>query len=220
MKKILLLTVSVIISVVTLFAQSARFGVNGGFTFANMIYKEGKEKENSTSKLGLSLGFITDIPIGSNFSFQPGVNFVEKGAELKETEGTFTFQASSRMYYIETPFNVIYKIHLKKDHLFFGAGPSAAYAFKGKTKYKYSNGTETESGEERIKIGNKDDDELKPFELALNIIGGYEFSNGLQLAANYNRSLNNLLPGDNENSSLRNSYFGIKIGYMFGRKNK
>lgn len=220
MKKFLLLTVSVILSVVTLFAQSARFGVNAGFSFANIIYKDGKEKENTTSKIGLSLGIITDIPIGSNFSFQPGLNFVEKGAEMKETAGTTTFQASSRMYYIEAPLNVIYKIPLKKDHVFFGAGPSAAYAFKGKTEYKFSNEIETESGEENIKIGNKDDDDLKPIELAFNIIGGYEFNNGLQIVANYNRSLNNLLPGETENSSLRNSYFGIKIGYMFGKRNK
>lgn len=205
---------------VTLFAQTPRFGINGGFSFANMTYKEGTEKENTTSKLGLSLGFITDIPIGSNFSFQPGLNFVEKGAELKETEDIYTFQASSRIYYMEAPLNVIYKIPFKKDHLFFGAGPSAAYAFKGKTEYKYSNEIETESGEETIKIGNKDDDDLKPFEVGFNIIGGYEFNNGLQLAANYNRSLNNLLPGENEKASLRNSYFGIKIGYMFGRKTK
>lgn len=222
MKKILLITVILILSSATVMAQSPKFGLNAGISLANMNYKAGDEKENADSHIGLNIGFVIDLPIGSNFSIQPGLNFIQKGVKEKETDGNFTAELTSRINYLEVPLNLIYKAPLKKGHLFFGAGPSAAYALNGKAVYKYTDTdmNETETEEEKFQFGNKDDDDLKPFDLGINIMGGFQLKSGVFIAINYNRSINNLLPGNPENETLRNNYFGFKIGCMFGKKNK
>ncbi|MBK8089476.1 MAG: PorT family protein [Chitinophagaceae bacterium] len=219
MKKILTLTVTLIIIALAVKAQSPRFGFNSGIALANMSYKDEDGKEKSDSRIGLNAGIMVDIPIGHNLSIQPGINFIQKGAKEKETEGTYSMEASTRINYLEVPVNFVYKAPVKKGHLFIGAGPSAGYALKGNVKTKFSDGQTTETEENKIYIGNKDDDDLKPFELSMNVLGGYEFNSGFQIAVNYNRSLNNLLTGDTGSSSLRNSYFGIKIGYLLRKRN-
>jgi hypothetical protein len=203
-------------------AQSPKFGFNAGISLANMEYKAGDEKDKTDYRVGLNMGVVIDIPVGSNLSIQPGINFIQKGVKEKETDENFIAEMSTRINYLEVPLNLIYKAPLKKGHFFFGAGPSAAYALNGKAEYKYTDTdlNETETEEEKFNFGNKDDDDLKAFELGLNIVGGFQLKSGIIIAINYNRSINNLLPGNVENASLRNSYFGFKIGYMFGRQNK
>jgi hypothetical protein len=219
MKKIIILTVILSISAVIVKAQSPRFGFNAGISLADITYKDGI-KVKTDSRVGLNIGAVMDIPVGSNFSVQPGVNFIQKGAKEKQSDGTNTEEYSSIINYLEVPLNIVYKAPIKKGHIFLGAGPSAGYALNGKVVYKYTGPDGSETSKEKYSIGNKNEDDLKPLELGLNVMGGYEFRSGLLIAINYNRSLNNLLPGDVENESLKNSYFGFKIGYMFGKKNK
>lgn len=217
MKKILTMTAALIMSVIAADAQSPRFGFNSGIAVAKVAIKYEDEKEKANSRIGLNVGMLIDIPVGHNFSVRPGINYIQKGYKQKEKDENYTMEASMLLNYLEIPLNMVYKAPVKKGHLFIGAGPSAGFALSGKVKTNSSDGQYEEKEEYNIEIGNKDKDDLKPFELSLNILGGYEFSSGIQLSINYNRSINNLLPGDAESASVRNSYFGIKVGYMFKR---
>ncbi|MEQ1798140.1 MAG: porin family protein [Lacibacter sp.] len=214
MKKSLTFTAALIISTVAVKAQSPRFGFNSGIAIANVAIKYDDEKEKADYRIGLNIGMMVDIPAGHNFSVQPGINYVQKGLRQKETDGNYSMESNLLLNYLEIPLNLVYKAPVKKGHLFIGAGPSAGFALKGKARSTSSDGQYVDKEEYKIEIGNKDEDDLKPFELSLNILGGYEFSSGIQVAVNYNRSINNLVPGDAGSASFRNSYFGIKVGYL------
>lgn len=218
MKKTLLMAVAITMYALDMQAQSPRFGINSGIVIANVSFKDDSGKEKGVSRIGLNLGLLIDVPVGSNFSFQPGVNFVQKGFQEKETGIDYSDEIKTRLNYIETPLNLVYKVPFKKSHFFFGAGPSAAFALNGKSAYKSTDGVTTQQDEENMKFGNSDEDDMKSFELAFNIIGGFEIKSGLQIAVNYNRSINNLLPGETDGATFRNNYFGVKIGYMLRRK--
>jgi hypothetical protein len=70
---------------------------------------------------------------------------------------------------------------------------------------------------EDINFGsNEDEDDYKPFEFSGNILAGYEFSNGVFVAANYNAGLSNIAVGGDSDNSLKNRYFGVKLGFKFG----
>jgi hypothetical protein len=85
-------------------------------------------------------------------------------------------------------------------------------------------------GSEEIKVkfdGEKNDGDLqnpddipeevhlKAFEFGGNVLAGYRFSNGLFIQANYNHGFSNISPDDN--SKVKNKYFGLGIGYFFNR---
>jgi hypothetical protein len=87
-----------------------------------------------------------------------------------------------------------------------GFGPYAAYAVGGKTK---NPDTDIEFGDQP--------DEWKRFDAGANLLAGYEFSNKLSFQLNAGLGLirlNNRADGDSK-SSVKNTGFGISLGYRF-----
>src|SRR5438105_4354966 len=105
MKKLFILTVIIVASHSIINAQTKRFGFTAGSVFAN--YKS-KLNDNLNSKTGLTAGILVDIPGGKHFSFQPAVNFVQKGAKDQETSGGVTSKGSLNVNCIEVPLNLLY----------------------------------------------------------------------------------------------------------------
>jgi hypothetical protein len=174
------------------FSQDIKFGIQAGTAIASQKAKQSGVSITSDSKVGFTVGAIADISIAENFTFQPGLNFTQKGSKFSISEGNGKF--------------------------FAGLGPVVNYGISGKSKMKMTGEGEVS---EDIKFGtNEDEDDLKPFEFAGNILAGYEFSNGVFVAANYNAGLSNIAVGGDSDNSFKNRYFGFRVGFKFGGAKK
>ncbi len=214
MKKLLFLTAVFTGIQLTSNAQNTRFGFTGGAVFANYNSKIDGESDKGKSKPGLTAGIMIDVPVSKNLSFQPAVNFVQKGAKHEETFGGVTEKVTIGVNCIEVPLNLLYNASGNTGNFFIGAGPSVAFALSG--KWKYDDGTNSLT--EDIKFGTGDDDLMKGFDLGANFLTGYCFPNGLLLSVNYNMGLSNLNPDVSSDGTLKSSYFGIRLGYLLKGK--
>jgi len=191
---------------VSAFAQSdVTYGVRAGVNFQNLNGKD-SDGDNLDNKLktGFNVGVNAEVPVGIDFYLQPGLLFSTKGAKY-DFQGVETTRTIS---YLELPVNFLYKPELGDGRLLLGFGPYAAFAVGGK-----------------IKGGNTDIDmdfgneigETKPFDAGANLLAGYEFSNNFSFQLNAGLGLINMYnrpQGDSE-SSLKNTGFGLSLGYRF-----
>ena len=197
-----LLMLMILLTSHSLSAQT-KIGLTAGASFANLKAKAESISITSDLKPGITAGLFIDVPLSSNFSFQPALNFVQKGGSFKDDFET----GKTTLNYLEVPLNFIYNTGTAEG-FFIGAGPAMAYGFSGKEK----------SGSEatKIKFGSGDE-ELKAFEFSANAIAGYRFAKGFMISANYNLGLTSLANADSEDGTLKNSYFAIKIGCLFNQ---
>lgn len=208
MKKFLFFAV-VLMSLNT-YAQNIQFGFTTGISIANYKSKVDGETESGKAKAGFTAGVFADIPIGKHFSFQPAVNFVQKGTKDEQAIFGVTSKYKITVNCIEVPLNFLYNTRGKAGNFFIGAGPSFAIAVGG--KLTYDDGTNKMS--EKLKFGSGDDDFIKPFDLGANFITGFSLNNGIMFSVKYNAGLNNLFPHGSDDGTLKSNYFGIKLGYL------
>ena len=193
-------------------AQKTSFGITTGPVFPSYKVKIESIAITSDIKVGFTAGVMSSIAMGKSFSFQPGLNFIQKGGTYEE-EGTTD---KTTLNYLELPFNFVYHTNSAKGKFFAGAGPSLSYGISGKDEW--DDGYYQETTE--IKFGSEDDDDLKQLEIGINVLAGYQLKNGLFFAANYNMGINNIMSESFEDykTSYHNRYFAIRIGYLFGKK--
>ena len=216
MKKTILIAVISIATLPVLNAQNARIGFTAGTVFANLTGKVDGKSESGKSKAGLTAGILVDIPVGKNFSFQPALNFVQKGTKDEETFMGVTEKTKIIMNAIELALNFLYNASSNTGNFFIGAGPSISFYASG--KIKFDDGTDVTSVD--IKFGsNKDEDDFKGMDFGANFLTGYRFPNGLQISGHYNAGLSNLFIGGSADGTLKSHYFGIKLGYLLKGKN-
>jgi hypothetical protein len=190
-----------------------RIGISAGPAFASITAKsEGISISSPKLKLGFTAGLFADAPLSSNFSFHPEVNFVQKGSIWKEGSEKDKLDIN----YIEVPMNFVYNV-TQHDGFFIGAGPSLGIAISGREKYTDKDYPENNSND-KITFGSSEDD-MKRTDFGANFLAGYKLAGGITIAANYNLGLGNIanksdVPEDD--GTVRNRYFSIKIGYMFG----
>lgn len=195
-------------------AQKITFGINAGLVSANTFIKADSEKVGGMgSRNEFTGGVAVTVPISKYFSFQPGVNFLQKGFKNDESATTLTLN------YIEVPLNILFNTHnnitdKKTDDFFFGIGPSFAFGTSGQFKLKTDSGT----FKENIKFGSSKNDNLKPFDCGANVVIGCQFFNNIFFSFNYNIGLSNLT--DEKEVRWRNNYLGFRAGYTFGGNKK
>jgi hypothetical protein len=217
MRKSILLSVATTIIFFSSQAQNARFGVTAGAAFANYHAKSDGENDNGSSKTGLTAGLFIDVPVSTHFSFQPAVNFVQKGTKDEQTDGGVTAKAKMTVNCLEVPLNFIYNSNGSSGNFFIGAGPSFAFSMSGKLKYEDDLGN---SFSETINFGSSEDDQMKGFDLGANFVAGYQFKGGILIAANINAGLSNLAIDKSNGDKLHSQYFGLRLGYQFKSKSK
>lgn len=191
--------------VVTAFGQKLTIGINAGVTSSSWKATVDNETETLGSRIGFTAGIVSAIPISSNFSFMPALNYVQKG--FKETMDDYKFEAV--LNYLELPLNFVYN----RDGFFVGAGPAISLGLSGKGKSTFNGQTD----EEDIEFGSGDD-EMKSTEFSANFLTGYQFKNGFLVSVNYNLGLSNLTNTSVDNEKITNRYFGFRVGYMFMKK--
>lgn len=187
-------------------AQRPKFGVHIGNSFSS--YRVSFESVSIISRIraGYTLGIVTDIPAGSNFSIMPGLNYVQKGGRIKSGQAE-DIQITN---YVELPLNVLCRIRSGDGKIVFGGGPSVSAGVSGKQKWE----AEGASGSEKITFGSGPDKDLKTVEAGINMMAGFIGGDGFMLTLSYNFGLSDLATTNDYSASYRNRYFGLRVGYM------
>lgn len=205
--KLLSATLVAVLLTGTIYAQTKpTFGIRAGINFQNLNGKDNSgDKLNNDLKTGFNIGANAEIPVGVDFYLQPGLLFTTKGTKFDISQVKTTWNIS----YLELPVNFIYKPELGDGKVLLGFGPYAAFALGGKTKV---GNVETD-----INFGSSDDDELKSFDAGANLLAGYEFSNKFSFQLNAGLGLVNIYnrPTNNSKATLKNTGFGVSVGYRF-----
>lgn len=203
-------TKTIVLAFATLFSTAViaqtgttTFGIRAGVNFTNITGKDFND-DNLDNKLktGFHAGVNAEIPVGIDFYLQPGVLFSLKGSKAESGDG------KTNISYIEIPVNFIYKPELGTGRVILGFGPYAAFGVDANTK----------NPDADIEFGDQPN-EMKRFDAGANLLAGYEFANRLSFQLNAGLGLvriNNRADIDN-NSSYKNTGFGISAGYRFGR---
>lgn len=217
-KKLLVLSIAGFFTL-PLFAQMTAnagrttFGLRAGVNFNTFNGKDAADNnlENNIST-GFHAGLNAEVPIGTGFYLQPGVLYSMKGAEYENG-------SQAKISYVEIPVNFVYKPTLGTGNMLLGFGPYVAFGIGG--KIEDANGNERD-----VKFKNKinvDDDftvsYLKKTDAGANLLAGYEFANKFSFQVNAQLGLVNINPEyselPNDNSKLRNTGFGLSLGYRF-----
>ena len=85
-------------------AQQSSFGFQAGATFASYKLKVESVSVTSKTKAGFTVGVVADVAMGKSFSFQPALNFLQKGGVLKQSGATDKQTYS----YLELPLNFVF----------------------------------------------------------------------------------------------------------------
>ena len=214
--KIKYLTLSAIMIFATIALQGQiGFGIHGGVNFQNLNGKDvnGEKLENDMIT-GYHAGISIQILFAPDFLFQPGLLLATKGAK----NFTGSIADKHKITYIELPLNLVYKPLLGKGHLLLGFGPYVAFGIGGK-------GT---SGSSDVELEFTKVVELtdpagvlyyKAFDAGANIFAGYELEGGIFVQLNTQLGMLKINPEDkrisNDKSSIKNTGFGLSIGYRF-----
>lgn len=199
------------------------FGVRAGLNMQNI---NGKDQDGDKVTLNLvprfHIGAVVDIPLATDFYFQPGLLFTTKGAKSDDEFLGVDMNVEYNLSYIELPLSFLYKPQLGNGHFFIGFGPYIAYGVGGKAKFDVAG----ISSEQDIKFESEYESlnpaqwkYFRPFDFGGNLFFGYQLENGLSLQLNTQLGLAKINPDNtafpDSDTELRNTGFGLSLGYNF-----
>ncbi|MBK8703079.1 MAG: PorT family protein [Saprospiraceae bacterium] len=195
------------------------FAILGGVNLQNLNGKdyEGDKLENDLI-IGFHAGLNAQIPIATDFYFQPGLLFSTKGAKNEFGQITSTFKLS----YIELPLNLVYKPALGSGYIMLGFGPYVGYGITGKSIVEGS-GNKIESDIEFTNTIEATDPiattYFKALDAGANFFFGYEMAMGVFVQLNAQLGLIKINPEDKRipegDTAVKNTGFGLSVGYRF-----
>ncbi len=216
----------------SLFAQAQKatdksggttFGIRAGVNFQNINGKDANDNKLSNDLLtGFNVGVNAEIPVATDFYFQPGLLFSTKGAKNSEVILGQTVKSSIRISYVELPLNFLYKPLLGTGHLLLGFGPYVALGVGGKATYESASGKVSEDIKFKKNVATTDPQNVayfKPMDAGASILAGYEFNNKLSFQLNAQLGMlkinSTYQGGSNDKTSAKNTGFGLSLGYRF-----
>jgi len=199
--------------------EKPSFGILGGVNFQNFAGKNNNDnKLENDMILCYHAGLNIQIPIAQDIYFQPGLLFTVKGSENTVLILTSKYNLS----YIELPLNLVYKGRLGNGYVMIGFGPYIGYAIMGKANFE-GGSVNIETDIEFQNLVESGDPiattYFKAFDAGGNIFGGYEMADGLFFQLNTQFGMIKINPEDNrypnDESVVRNTGFGLSLGYRF-----
>jgi hypothetical protein len=166
---------------------------------------EGKSLNPGIST-GINFGGSIDLPLTRNLSFQPALIFSAKGSVYK-TDST---EYSVSPIYAEIPLNLSYSFGWEAFKITFFAGPYFACGIGGNT-------LTTGGTFQNLSYGSGANDDLKRFDIGINIGGGFTIK-GFLICAQYGSSLTNISPDAKVDTEMKNKVIGITLISPFGEK--
>lgn len=174
---------------------SAQWGINGGCDFSSLT-----NCGESKIQTGFHLGATYDIPLNSNFYFQPGLLFTSNGFNFQTS--FYSEKKSVKMYALEVPLNFSFSPKLGKNFkLNTDLGLYMRYGLFGNKEFKYLDETIKESS---FVAYNRPDIGLN-FGLGL----GYK---RMALIGSYQLGLTN---AEKDISGMRHKKIRVTLRYLF-----
>jgi opacity protein-like surface antigen len=169
-------------------AQTIDFGVKGGINFSNF---NGSIVGVSTNNLtNFHFGFVTEFHLFENFSIQPELLYITKGAELKG----FDEQVKNELGYLALP--ILAKFYLTENGLSLEAGPQFSFLVNERN--------EIADGAKKMDLG---------------IVGGlgYQLTDNIFVQARYVAGLTKVYDGDTAGGTidLKHSVIMLSAGIKF-----
>jgi hypothetical protein len=213
------------------YAQNIRIAPEVGLNLSGVVNRINDDTRSYDLRPGLRAGGVLDIGLSRYVSFQPGLFYSQKGAKQEYTDviregnlsSEYEFNRTLALSYLEAPFNL--QVHLgprHRPHFFFGAGPYIAYTLSGRETIERQRvitaGNTTVASattdEYELNIGNNAPvDDLKQWDAGLNLNAGFAGRHAY-LRGQAGIGLMNVIPGGDENHTMRNWHLGISLGYM------
>lgn len=204
MKKIffVLLTLT---SVSVAIAQKGKtqVGLTTGIAWSN-IYDDVDGNAKAKARTGFSLGMVLDAPINKCWTFQPTIQYIQKGSNLTKTTFTETYVA---LRYAELQLNML---KTTKSGIYGGLGPVLSFAMPSKRVSETTDG----KSETPVLFGNESNKNYRGLDYGANAVLGIKCKNGMLLGFNYTLGLRNITPGGAEPKQNTGS-FGFRVGYLF-----
>ncbi len=223
------------LTIVTIFILSSlamqaqiEFGLLGGVNFQNI---NGKNSSGNKLENGLLTGFHAglnvNIPVATDFYFQPGLLFSVKGAKNEfftlDLKASGDFTTTTRLSYIEMPLNLLYRPQLGNGYLLLGFGPYLAYGITGMETTQFSSSSVERPVEYENSVGVLSaldgNAYYRPFDAGANILFGYEFGMGAFVQLNAQLGLLKINPEyswvSDDQREYRNTGYGLSLGYRF-----
>lgn len=174
---------------------------------------------------GFHGGVNVEIPLVSNLYFQYGLLLITKGAQKKSP----TASETHTYYYVEMPLNFLFKPQVGSGQLIIGVGANVAYGVGGKWKYDRAGGTQyDQNGKVKFKKSwnpldpNPDNAAyLKPIDVGVGIILGYQLRNNLFFQLNGQIGVINTaseietIDPSIVQPKAKNMGFGLSVGFRF-----
>ena len=168
----------------------AKFGVKAGANLANVV---GDDAEDAKMKVGFHVGALAQVPITTNFVFQPEVVFSAQGAKFEEGGDDYKLNLN----YINVPLLAKF---VSTSGFTAETGPQIGFLMSAKAK---GDGESVD-----VKDGFKKTD----FSWALGL--GYQSPAGFGVNARYNLGLSKL--ADDGDAKVKNGVIQVGVFYLFG----
>ncbi|MDP3946883.1 MAG: porin family protein [Lutibacter sp.] len=186
MKKILLVAVIALISMVSVNAQTS-FGAKAGLNVANL---SGDISDNK-SLIGFNVGVFAEITLADSFYLQPELLYSTQGATFDES--SLDFSADLNLNYINIPIMFKYDV---ANRFYLEAGPQVGFLVMAEVL------------DQDVK------DEFESIDFGANFGLSYGFTEKLFAQARYNIGLTNIAK-DNGDDKISNAVLSFSLGYKF-----
>jgi len=207
-----------------LFAQKSMVGVTGGITMANQYGTKGGALIKDDQKIGYTLGLIMETPIAkSNFSFQPGLFYAQKG---RIENVSFREKTYWSLRYAELQSNFLYNIKSNKGFTFYvGGGPTFAADLPSYAQTRLLDSDPLTGGNNFVKSGDRSVNwgttaasDFKGPDWGVNMMIGIRANCGWSVGYNYTIGLRNIMSVPNGDDALRNHFMGLRVSYWVKNK--
>lgn len=191
MKKITLLAIFSIISIVGLHAQGVGFGVKAGVNFANQNFEADGYSVSPDGKTGFHFGAFASLMFSDKLGLQPEILYSTKGSKLDlGAAGSY----ENKLSYLEIPVLLRFQpIEILSLH----AGPQFGIL------------SSAEADDEDIK------DSLKGSDLSLAVGGQVELPLGFVGGARYVLGLSDINDDSTSDVETKNRTFQLFVGWKF-----
>lgn len=189
---------------------------------------ETQVKPGYSSRQGLNLGILVDIPLSSNSTrwfLQPGIMYMSKGRKYYKSNDTLTslqtdtISASHNLSvnYIDIPFNLTYKMPLGKNAKFIlSAGPYVGFFYSGKQTFATRIYSSNSFKDDEVKLETgKSEGKMKTFNAGFNARAGFELGN-VMLTGFISEGLTNFYTASYE-GTFKHRVRGISLGFWLNR---
>ena len=183
------------------------FGAKAGVNFASF---NGDGTDDFDGRTSFHFGGLVEIELTDMFAVQPEILFSSQGVTAEGSESefgiTYSYDEKLKLNYLNLP--VMLKVYVV-DGFAFEIGPQLGFLLSANYEYDYSEGGDSESGEDDVK------DDFKGTDIGGAFGASYKMENGLFLSGRYVLGFTEVNEGSADGFSPKNSVFQLSLGWIF-----